>query len=147
MQGVDFKFVNGAIALEKIDEFDGRASFLTWACTIARFEVLAARKRKFRDRLVTVDEPTLDRIGDVALDEASAAEWRLPLLRQCMEELPEMQREMIEDRYRPGGSIASIAKSLAVLRPAFASRSTEFDAACSNASKRNSLQEMRPNGL
>jgi RNA polymerase sigma-70 factor (ECF subfamily) len=100
------------VLCSKIHEFDGRASFLTWACTIARFEVLAARKRVLRDKLTTVDDTLLDHLSQLALSQAGQADDRIPLLRQCMKDLPEVQQKMIEERYRAGGSVASVAESL-----------------------------------
>jgi RNA polymerase sigma-70 factor (ECF subfamily) len=101
-----------AVLCDKIDEFDGRAKFSTWACRIAYFEVLAYRKRTNRDRLRFVDADLLDGLGAAALDAAEDADSRLPLLRACLDELPAHSRTLIEGRYEPGASVQSMSQHL-----------------------------------
>lgn len=99
------------VLCRKIDEFDGRAKFLTWACRIAYLETLAHRKRASRNKLVPVDESLLEQLSARALDQASTANVRLPLLRECMDELPDDQRALMDQRYSPGGSVRVLAEA------------------------------------
>jgi RNA polymerase sigma-70 factor (ECF subfamily) len=95
--------------LRKLGEFDGRAKFITWACRVAYFEVLALRKRQSREHLRFCDELILEELHEAATDEAAALDERLPLLRECMDELPARGRNLIEQRYAPEGSVQRIA--------------------------------------
>lgn len=97
------------VLCRKIDEFDGRASFITWACRIAQFEVLAARKRSGRDRHVTLSDELLSQLSDRSETIAGEVDARLPLLRACLDELPSNSRALIEGRYDSGGSVESVA--------------------------------------
>lgn len=100
------------VLCDKVDQFDGQVKFTTWACRIAYFEVLAYRKREGRDRLAFVDASLLDDLSQAALEEADAADERLTLLRQCMEQLPARSRKLIEQRYLPGTSVQDLASKL-----------------------------------
>jgi RNA polymerase sigma-70 factor (ECF subfamily) len=85
--------------------------FTTWACRIAYFEVLAKRKRTSREKLTFLDESVLDSIAEQAVEVAELESDYLPLLRECMQELPPRSSELIESRYRAGGSVKSIAQT------------------------------------
>ncbi len=98
------------ILLEKKNEYEPGTAFGAWACKIAFYEVLAERRRKQRDRHMFSDEllaliaARSERIG-ASLDQRSEA------LEECLARLGSNQREILMSRYRPGGSVAEIAKS------------------------------------
>ena len=100
------------VLCRKVHEFAGRSDFLTWACSIARLEVLAYRRRAGRDRHRSADDSVLEQMSAEAVEVASTADIRLELLDECKEELSAGQREMIELRYGPGGSVKQLAKDL-----------------------------------
>ncbi|MCG8583857.1 MAG: sigma-70 family RNA polymerase sigma factor [Pirellulales bacterium] len=101
------------VLCRKVHEFDpdGQATFLTWACRIAYLETLAYRGRVRRDKLVMADDDLLERLSARALDTATEADVRLPLLRECVDELSSEQRQLIEDRYGTDVSVAALAKA------------------------------------
>lgn len=98
------------VLCRKIREFDGRVQFTTWACRIAYFEVLAKRKSTMRDKLTFVDQTLLDAVAEQAQQIAEQETDYLPLLRECMKELPRQSSELIESRYQGGGSVQRIAQ-------------------------------------
>ena len=101
------------VLCRKLNEFDSnRASFLTWACKIAYFETLRIRRNASREKLASVNDSLLEELSSRALDKASSANVRLPVLRECMQELPDNQREILDRRYSSGGSVAAIADML-----------------------------------
>ncbi|WAC19273.1 sigma-70 family RNA polymerase sigma factor [Luteolibacter sp. SL250] len=93
----------------KAGEYDAGRPFMAWACRIAHFQVLAARRDAARDRcvfqpelvelLATEDEPDLESTD--AMNHA---------LRDCLEELPEEKRDLILNRYHSGSSVAGMAQ-------------------------------------
>jgi RNA polymerase sigma-70 factor (ECF subfamily) len=99
---------NAAI-IRRLGEYEGRASFITWACRFAQFEVLAARKKQARERLQFVDDAVFDAMQCAAERVAAQSDRRLPLLRECMDRLPPNSRALIEERYSPDGSISALA--------------------------------------
>lgn len=96
------------VICQKSKEFEQGSSFIAWAFTIARFQVLAWRKNQAGGRLVFTDSvyDLLDRSPEA---EAEAVDLRIPFLRQCMEKLGEPDRELVNRRYRDGEPISQIA--------------------------------------
>lgn len=95
----------------KADEFERGSSFAAWAFTIAQFQVMAWRKSGHSGKLVFTDQvhELLDRSVE---EEVVSVDNRIPLLRQCLDELKEHDRNLIQSRYRDGEQITAIAVSL-----------------------------------
>lgn len=99
------------VICQKSVEFEAGSSFVAWAFTIARFQVMAWRKTQAGGRLVFTDAvyDLLDRSPEA---EADAVDRRIPLLRQCVEKLGEPDRHLVQHRYRDGEPTRSIADRL-----------------------------------
>jgi len=95
---------------KKINQFDGNVKFITWACEIARYKVLEYQK-KTQTRNLSLDTDLLEQISKQAAHLAAQVDWRLPLLRDCMEELSPKDRKLIEDRYSQGATVQSLAEA------------------------------------
>lgn len=91
----------------KAAAYDPARPFLPWALTVARFEVLAHRKRQARDRLV-FDDALLDQIA-AEYERQSAHGGALQALERCLQKLPAAQRELVDRRYLHGESVNAIA--------------------------------------
>lgn len=87
--------------------YDPARPFLPWALTVARFEVLAHRKRRSRDRLV-FDDALLGQIAE-EYERQSARGGALQALEHCLQKLPAAQRELVDRRYLHGESVNDIA--------------------------------------
>lgn len=96
----------------KVDEYDPARPFMTWACRIAHFQVLAYLKRVQRDRLAFLDERLLSSIAEIAARYAEQPDRRLQALRECLEQLPEHSRALIRQRYFSGQGVQNIAEAL-----------------------------------
>lgn len=99
------------VICEKADEFSQGSSFVAWAFTIAKFQVMAWRKLYQRERLVFTDAVSelLDRSPEA---EAAAVDRRIPSLRRCIERLRTADQELVKRRYRDGEQIQHVAKIL-----------------------------------
>ncbi len=95
---------------KKINQFDGKVKFITWACEIARYKVLEYQK-KTQVRNLNLDTQLLEQIAKQAAQLAAQVDWRLPLLRECMEELSPKDRKLIEDRYSQGATVQALAEA------------------------------------
>jgi RNA polymerase sigma-70 factor, ECF subfamily len=95
---------------KKISQFDGNVKFITWACEIARYKVLEYQKKN-HVRKLNLDSLLLDQIAKQASQLASQVDWRLPMLRECMEELSSKDRKLIEDRYSQGATVQLLAEA------------------------------------
>ena len=95
----------------KAEDFQPGTNFLAWACRIAHFKVLEARAKKRRSRLVFDDEL----VGMLAVEaeqhEVAASEVS-GALEECLTQLSPRQRELVQNRYAPGGSVKKLAEKL-----------------------------------
>ncbi|MBN1395760.1 MAG: sigma-70 family RNA polymerase sigma factor [Pirellulales bacterium] len=93
------------------DEYAEGTNFIAWAYKIARFKVLARHRDRHRDRHI-FDQRLFAALADQAERRASDPRGLASLLDDCLEELPANQRELIEERYSPGGSVGEMARRL-----------------------------------
>ena len=94
----------------KADEFEDGTNFIAWAFTIARFQVMAARQKIARDRLVFDDE-ILQGMADI-FDDDEAFDERQAALGLCIEEIAPNHRNLLKIRYTDGLSVKEIALQL-----------------------------------
>jgi len=92
----------------KADDFEAGTNFLAWACRIARYHILNHRRKVRSDRLV-FDEELFAELAERQAARIEEFDLRSEVLRACMEKLPATQRELVERRYAPGGSVQCIA--------------------------------------
>jgi RNA polymerase sigma-70 factor (ECF subfamily) len=100
------------VICQKAREFQSGSSFVAWAFTIAKFQIMAWRKTACASRLVFTGKvyELLDRGAE---EEATSVDERIPRLRSCLERLRESDRELIQRRYLDGEHIESIARTFA----------------------------------
>ena len=84
------------------------AQFPRWACVIARFEILMARRRHARDRLV-LDEDVFDKLAEEGIEEMSLRHQQLDALDGCIGKLPRERRDLALAAYAPGTSMKELA--------------------------------------
>lgn len=93
----------------KAEDFEAGTSFLAWAGRIARYHVLNYRRKRGRERLV-FDEQLFDELSARQAERAEDAGPAAESLRACLKRLPEEQRQLVTQRYAPGGSVQQIAE-------------------------------------
>ncbi len=93
----------------KAEDFEEGTNFTAWACRTAYFHVLNQRRKMSREQLV-FDEEVLDYLAERQEERAEGADARLAALRKCVAKLPDNQRELVEERYKPGASVQEIAR-------------------------------------
>ena len=99
------------LLLRKAADFRPGTDFWAWSSQVARFQVLTHCKRLKRDRLVFSDA-LLELLADDLERRGSEIDERRAALDACLARLPVPQRQLLELRYGPGGSIERIAASL-----------------------------------
>lgn len=106
------------ILWEKFDSFREGGSFSAWAFGVARYEVLAWRRDRGRERLV-LSEKLVEMFGN----EAEASEPRharqREALERCFVEVSPAQRDLLLRAYEPGARIASLARESGRSEPGF----------------------------
>jgi len=94
----------------KWQEFEMGTSFEAWAFTIARYQVMAYRKKQQRSKLHFDDELVELLAVDATEMFAEPVDPRRAALRQCLQKLRDDQRRLVARRYEPGGCVNDIAK-------------------------------------
>lgn len=94
--------------LRKADDFEIGTNFNAWATRIARYHVLNHRRKMNRDRLV-FDEALMEELCARQVEREGELCRYTVAMRCCLQKLPAAQRELLEQRYSPGGSVAELA--------------------------------------
>ena len=92
----------------KFDQYDPGTHFMKWACVIARFEVLAYRRKMARDRLV-FREDVLELMADEGIEEVPARHREHAALEICLAGMPEKSRQFLTLAYTPGVKVKALA--------------------------------------
>jgi RNA polymerase sigma-70 factor (ECF subfamily) len=96
------------VLLQKKSEFEAGTSFGAWACRVAFFFFFAGPSRAQRNRHDFDDEMIATLAGKAEIA-AENADRRIEALESCLEKLPADQRQLVQQRYAPGGSVADLA--------------------------------------
>jgi RNA polymerase sigma-70 factor (ECF subfamily) len=99
------------VAWRKFPTLTDRTAFPRWACLIARYEILMARRRHARDRLV-LDEDIIARLADEGAEELPVRSRQLEALDGCIAKLPPERRELVLAAYAPDTSMKALAAQL-----------------------------------
>lgn len=98
-------------AWRKFPTLTDPAQFPRWACLIARYEILMARRRHARGRLV-LDEDIVAKLAEEGAEEMSVRHRQLDALDGCIAKLPRERRELALAAYAPGTSMKALAAQL-----------------------------------
>lgn len=98
-------------AWRKFSTLTDHAQFPRWACLIARYEILMARRRHARDRLV-LDEDIMEKLAEEGAEEMSVRHQQLNALDECVAKLPRERRELALAAYAPETSMKKLAAQL-----------------------------------
>ena len=96
---------------EQFDAYDPDKSFGTWACVIARYEVLTFRKRSARSR-VHFSQTFVDRVSEELAQTATESDSRMVFLDECVEKLAQWQRDLLWRCCVVGDSTTTVATQL-----------------------------------
>lgn len=95
----------------KQSEYRDGQPFLPWAFTIARFQVLAHVRDRGRDRCL-LDPELVEALAQETEQQAENIDDVRDSLRQCLAQLTQANRDMIQQRYFRSASIGEIARTL-----------------------------------
>ena len=112
------------VAYERLEEFDSDRDFGAWLRGIARNLVINERRKDARRKRILSDNLTDILVRTSSVPEAEEEELgdsgtaKLAALRQCLMELPEKSRALVQARYENDESAPDIAKRLEMKPPA-----------------------------
>ncbi|NLF08443.1 MAG: sigma-70 family RNA polymerase sigma factor [Pirellulaceae bacterium] len=95
----------------KFNEFRPGSDFRAWAFQVAYNKVKSFRERHGRERL-RFSECVMERLATVAAASPENIPAILDILQSCKEELSRQDLDLIERRYEPGATTASVAKAV-----------------------------------
>ncbi|MEM0970766.1 MAG: sigma-70 family RNA polymerase sigma factor [Verrucomicrobiota bacterium] len=96
----------------KADQFELGTNFGAWMLKIAYFQVLAHRRKWNKEAIFIADEEFLSRLAEEAEDSSARVEKQQEALQDCLERLPDRQRDLVRRRYAEGASIRSVAEQV-----------------------------------
>jgi RNA polymerase sigma-70 factor (ECF subfamily) len=99
-------------------ENDPQTDFFRWACVVARFEVLAWRRDKARDRHI-FDEDLVGMLAEDAMREEKSLAAERKALEVCLAKLSDKQRKIVMAAYEPGVRLNRVAETLGKSATAF----------------------------
>ena len=88
----------------KSAEYTSGTNFLAWACQIAKHQVLSHIRDRGRDKHV-FDEVLVEQLATRSTEGSEPVTGMMAHLASCLEECTEEQRQLIRERYEPGGSV------------------------------------------
>jgi RNA polymerase sigma-70 factor (ECF subfamily) len=97
--------------VQKFHQFDRSGSFEAWAIGIAKYEILAYRRRKARDRHV-FDETILEQIAQAYPEMRPKLDEVREALGECVEKVQGRNRRLLEMWYIQGVHPGQIAQQL-----------------------------------
>ncbi len=96
---------------DKFEQFDPSRSFVSWACGVARYEVLNFLRARSRDRLYFGDELSLALIEAQEDLEQERLEERRLALAGCMKKLRDRDKDLLEACYGQTTGVRAVAES------------------------------------
>lgn len=96
---------------EHFGDFRPGTSFLSWAVTIAKFQVLSYRKAMGRSK-VHLSETALDLVAAENVKLSAHMDERYEALQKCLKRLPERELDFLKKRFMQGSSARKIAKDI-----------------------------------
>ena len=95
----------------KFNSFDRSTDFFAWACQVIRYEVYNHRRRDSRRRVLFSND-SVERLADIATQQAAGFDERCEALRQCLQKLPSADQRLIELYYQRETTTAAVAKEV-----------------------------------
>jgi RNA polymerase sigma-70 factor (ECF subfamily) len=96
------------VITQKANQLDHESHFLTWARTVARFEVLTSRKKM---KHTGISDDAMSAL-QASCPETFAEDRKLEALTRCLEKVAPKARELLTLRYLQGQSPEQISKLL-----------------------------------
>lgn len=94
----------------RMAEYQPRKPFLPWAFAIARYQVLAHLRDQSRDRVLLTDD-LVELVAAEAEEHADRLKESQRALQQCLQDLGDEPRRLLDGRYFQQLSIAQLAES------------------------------------
>ena len=102
---------------DKIETFEMGTDFVAWAVTIAKFKVLEFRAKQKKSKLQFTDK-IYESLESSAASKKHAVQERLDVLKKCIRELSEREKDLLKMRYELDLSFQKISLRIGKTTPA-----------------------------
>jgi RNA polymerase sigma-70 factor (ECF subfamily) len=102
----------GLVLWSKFSDYEPGSNFLAWACGAARFEALNFLKQKRRRNARFSEAFQLKLAEAIAGVSPRIVDRRLGALEDCVEQLPDSQRELLRMCFGSSAGVADVAQQL-----------------------------------
>lgn len=96
---------------DEFDKYEPGSDFGAWACTIARYRVLALRERNSRSKVVFCSH-VLQKLEKALSDRSNDLDRRSAALGECLKELSPVNRQLMKRVYEGSQTIAQVAQAM-----------------------------------
>lgn len=117
-----------ALMWENFHTFQPGTNFVSWAITIAKFQILKYQKQRKRSRLM-LSEQVYDLLSSENEQLQEQSNERFKALRECLKKLPDKDQRFLQMRYSEGATAKTVAQQIG----------TSIDAVYRNGSRLNDL--------
>lgn len=100
----------GLVMLRKFPEFQTGTNFIAWANSIAYHEVKHYYESRRHKNLLSFDDETLQLLSLEVTTDLTRNDARYDALLDCLQRLPDRDRQFVLTRYEMGGSVEQAAK-------------------------------------
>ena len=97
------------VLMRKSGDFTMGTSFIAWACSVARFEVLGHLRKRRRDRHVFADDELFAQMAETVAEQVVDCDDKRSALHGCLQRLNERHQELLKSFYGDDKSIDQIA--------------------------------------
>ena len=97
------------VICEKFNDFEDGTDFVAWACQIAYWRIRYSRQKFARSKVV-FNQEVLDAVAQTASEMTKELDGRHEALGNCLQKLPQRDRELLLVRYEQGSGVEEAAR-------------------------------------
>ena len=111
-QAMDVMQETNVVLWRKASQFKIGTNFVAWMFRVAYLQVMEHRRKMNKQAIFIADEEFLTTFTEEVNELSESFEDQKLALHQCLQKLPERQRDMVRRRYSEGASIKGVAEQL-----------------------------------
>lgn len=128
-QAQDVMQETNIVLWRKASQFKLGTNFGAWMLKVAYYQVMEHRRKRNKLAMFVADDDFLTTLAEEAEESCEMLEQQQAALSNCLEKLPDRQRDIVRRRYTEGASIKAVAEQLGLAASAI--KQTLFRARCS----------------
>jgi len=111
-QAQDIMQETNIVLWRKASQFRPGTNFGAWMLKVAYYQVMEHRRKLNKQAMFVADDEFLTTLAEEAEESCEMLEHQQAALANCLEKLPDRQRDIVRRRYTEGASIKAVAGQL-----------------------------------